>query len=148
MHSLCVGPECNLDDLVRDAAARTRPGDPVVVILPSPPLSINVIPSVGARAHAQLLAAGASLDPTNETLVLPMRINPRGKSYAPASSWAARRRGWATGGRRAAPSAGTRAHRHRTRRCSSSPPAERAVLPLKVSNIERPAPPTSSPMRR
>ena len=90
MHSLCVGPECNLDDLVRDAAARTRPGDPVVVILPSPPLSINVIPSVGARAHAQLLAAGASLDPTNETLVLPMRINPRGKSYTPSSSWAAR----------------------------------------------------------
>lgn len=89
MHSLSVDPSCDLDELVSNAMATTRPGDPVVVVLPNPPLSVNVIPSVGAHARAQLIAEGASLDPSGESLVVPMRTNPRDKPYSPNSSWAA-----------------------------------------------------------
>ena len=89
MHSISVDPSCDLDELVTNAMATTRQGDPVVVVLPNPPLSVNVIPSVGARARAQLIAEGASLDPSGESLVVPMRTNPRDKPYSPSSSWAA-----------------------------------------------------------
>ena len=89
LHSLVLADGGSLATYVATFARQSDIDNVWECKLPEPPYAVNIQPSVSKEAEAALLKRGLTLAKDNKTLVVPVVLSKRGKTYRPISVFAA-----------------------------------------------------------